>query len=58
MYRKDKAIEKSAEICRKDFMSWLRKEIKKDWGEKCKEFERSCPVCEAWFMYELLKDNL
>ena len=34
----------------------LKKQFRKDWGSKCKEYYWSCHVCEGWRMIEALED--
>ena len=34
----------------------LKKWIEKNYGTKCKKFAFMCPCCEAWRIYQLLKE--
>jgi len=48
----NKCFEEASHEC------WLEEKIEKLFGKKCKEYESSCPVCQAWFIYKtILEDN-
>lgn len=36
---------------------WLERKIEKLYGEKCKEYESHCPVCEAWRVYDCIFED-
>lgn len=39
-------------------MNKIEEAITGYWGEKCKDFDKDCPCCQAWFEYEKLIDEL
>ena len=36
--------------------SWLEETLEKLFGEKCKEYAKGCPCCEAWYVYDTIID--
>lgn len=36
----------------------LRKFISKNYGERCKDFDKDCPCCRVWVRYDLLEEEL
>ena len=48
----DKCFEEASHEC------WLEEKTEKLFGAKCKEYEPTCPTCQAWFVCEtVLEDN-
>jgi hypothetical protein len=39
------------------FMDLLDRYMAVVWGERCTEYERYCPCCRAWKMYDYLFDH-
>lgn len=35
-----------------EFLKWLREEIKKHWGTRCRTYCSSCATCVAWKHYD------
>lgn len=33
----------------------LKKWIKRNYGERCLEYEKGCPCCDVWVLYDNLK---
>lgn len=40
-----------------ELVELLEKEIKKDFGKKCKDFQYSCIVCSVYLALNILKDS-
>ncbi|MBU0662852.1 MAG: hypothetical protein ABH854_00930 [Candidatus Diapherotrites archaeon] len=36
---------------------WLEEKIEKLFGERCKDFEQGCAVCEAWSVYDAIRED-
>jgi hypothetical protein len=49
------ARERNQRIFKKLYLEWLEIETKKDWGERCTEYAKGCPCCDAWKMYDKIK---
>ncbi len=38
-------------------LNWLKKKIQKLYGKRCGDFESECIVCDAWLIYDDIKDD-
>ncbi len=43
-------------ISNKDGLVWLKKMIEEYYGNQCEFVESTCPICNAWIFYKILKD--
>jgi hypothetical protein len=37
--------------------SWLEDTLEKLYGAKCKDYEKNCACCQAWNIYETIKEH-
>lgn len=37
--------------------TWLEEKIEELFGKRCKDRESSCPTCEAWAVYDIIRDD-
>lgn len=44
-------------ITAEDRLAWLEDRIEKWYGERCPDFEPSCACCDAWSLYDKIKNE-
>lgn len=37
-------------------LDWLEQAIEKLYGKRCKDYEKGCPCCEAWDIYDAIAE--